>query len=428
VAALTSELVQVDSGVAKRVQHAGTVTASSQGQVVTPGDSTNSQKAAVAQTVSKNELTPGTVHPGQAQAAIVDGKTGADAAKKAVMAQEGKAGAVPEKEGVSVVAGKVSEGANEAAAARSKTVVPKETLTGAECSDAKAGSAKAAGVAQTSEAKVSAKPQPLAAETSPEKSVAKVGAESGTAAEMARKPEQNAETLRHEGRQTAFREATGVNPGKEAQVAAVASQGKDGLSSGLKEQADVSIAAGNGSTTYSQRLSAESPSTSTFDATSVRSASQSVSDQILDSVRASMANGDRQITIRLSPPELGSVTVRFQEQGEQVRAVLEVARSDTRQEVERAIPEVLRTLQEAGVQIKRVEVVLADQSGKDMGREQLQQDAWSQQQNSQQHGGTPRTPFAAGWETSGRTVQGSGEQEDANLQGLSATGGINMLA
>ncbi|MBN1359603.1 MAG: flagellar hook-length control protein FliK [Sedimentisphaerales bacterium] len=196
---------------------------------------------------------------------------------------------------------------------------------------------------------------------------------------------------------------------------------------GLKEQADGSMPSGNGPAAFSQRISVQTPGTSGFEGATPKSGSQSVSDQILDSVRASLAGGEKQVMVRLNPPELGAVTVRFQEQGDQIRAVLEVSRNETRQEVERAIPEVLRTLQESGVQIRRVEVILSDQSGKDLGKDQLQQDAWAQQQTSQQHAGNPQAPFATGWSSQTRATRSSAEPDGTGSQGVTSTSGINLL-
>jgi flagellar hook-length control protein FliK len=73
-----------------------------------------------------------------------------------------------------------------------------------------------------------------------------------------------------------------------------------------------------------------------------------VGEQILDSVQASMAQGDRQIAVRLQPPELGTVTVRLREQGDHLEGTVEVGQSDTRREIERALPEVIRGLRMRG--------------------------------------------------------------------------------
>jgi len=89
--------------------------------------------------------------------------------------------------------------------------------------------------------------------------------------------------------------------------------------------------------------------------------SQSVGDQILDSVRSSLSQqtGNRQITIQLHPPELGKVSVKIQEQDAQITGTLEVSKAQTRAEIEQALPQIIRNLADSGVQVRRFEVVLS---------------------------------------------------------------------
>ena len=111
---------------------------------------------------------------------------------------------------------------------------------------------------------------------------------------------------------------------------------------------------------------------------------RTVGEQILDSVRTSLARGDGQISVRLQPPELGTVTVRLQERGERLEGTVEVDRSDTRREIEQALPDVVRSLQDAGIQIRKLEVTGGDSSGQDLGRGLPQENAWSGQNGSGQ--------------------------------------------
>jgi len=111
-------------------------------------------------------------------------------------------------------------------------------------------------------------------------------------------------------------------------------------------------------------------------------ATQNLGEQILDPVRVSLSLGDRQVLVRLNPPDLGTVLVRFREDDQQISAMLEVARGDTRRAIELALPQVLRGLQDAGVQVKRFEVVTSDVPEKDFARDQTQQDSSSEHQSS----------------------------------------------
>ena len=52
--------------------------------------------------------------------------------------------------------------------------------------------------------------------------------------------------------------------------------------------------------------------------------------------------------------------IKFHEQDEQITGLLEVNRPQTRFEVEQALPQIIRNLNDSGVQIKKLEVVSAD--------------------------------------------------------------------
>jgi flagellar hook-length control protein FliK len=86
--------------------------------------------------------------------------------------------------------------------------------------------------------------------------------------------------------------------------------------------------------------------------------SQSLNKQLQESIQSTLRQGQEQITIKLNPPELGKVVIRFQEQDNQITGVLEVSKTQTRYEIEQALPQIVRNLQDAGVQIKKLEIVL----------------------------------------------------------------------
>ncbi len=89
--------------------------------------------------------------------------------------------------------------------------------------------------------------------------------------------------------------------------------------------------------------------------------STNISQQVTESIRASLQQADRCVTIRLEPPDLGNVFVRFQEQQNQITGLMEVSKAETKYEIEQAIPQIIRTLADCGIQIKQLEVQLADQ-------------------------------------------------------------------
>ena len=111
-----------------------------------------------------------------------------------------------------------------------------------------------------------------------------------------------------------------------------------------------------------------------------------VGNQVLESVRSSLSQqtGDKEITIQLHPPELGKVSVKFQEQGAEITGTLEVSKAQTKTEIEQVLPEMIRSLADSGVAIKRLEVVLSqnEESNQQSSREPLLQNGEFGQRDS----------------------------------------------
>jgi len=110
-----------------------------------------------------------------------------------------------------------------------------------------------------------------------------------------------------------------------------------------------------------------------------------VSEQIQQSVRSSFGEGNRRIVIRLNPPELGKVTIKFAEQADGITGMLQVDKPLTRQQIQQALPEIIQNLQDSGVQIKRLEVELTNQQQEHTSKDQSStagQDASSGRQSS----------------------------------------------
>ena len=86
----------------------------------------------------------------------------------------------------------------------------------------------------------------------------------------------------------------------------------------------------------------------------------SVSEQIQGSIQGSLRQGNQQITIRLNPPELGKVTIKFHEQQDQLTGLLQVSKTQTKYEIQQALPEIIQNLQNMGIQVKKLEVVMSE--------------------------------------------------------------------
>jgi flagellar hook-length control protein FliK len=166
-----------------------------------------------------------------------------------------------------------------------------------------------------------------------------------------------------------------------AQVQISGSQAKDRDNSTSDNNSDANAGRLNWmiSSDNLQRLSTGQNSFSNQEAKTSSYLYPSIGEQIRESVRTSLSQGDQQITIRLNPPELGKVFIKFQEQDGEITGILEVSKQQTRYEVEQALPEVIRNLADSGIGIRRLEVVMTN-------TEQSQQENKDQSPASGQNG------------------------------------------
>ncbi|GEM_PF-5851908 len=82
-----------------------------------------------------------------------------------------------------------------------------------------------------------------------------------------------------------------------------------------------------------------------------------VGNQIHEAIKSSAEEGRDEITIRLNPPELGRVSIKLQHEQGQITGLLEFSKTQTRVEVENLMPQLVRSLQEAGVMVRRIDIV-----------------------------------------------------------------------
>lgn len=165
---------------------------------------------------------------------------------------------------------------------------------------------------------------------------------------------------------------------------------------GAKTPLEPWAAAVGQSTTVASHASGGPPIQGSVDIGTGFSVVRTVSEQILDGVRASVTQGEGQISVRLQPPELGTVTVRLRERGDRLEGTVEVEKSDTRREIERALPDVVRSLQDAGIQVRHLNVTGGDSPKPDLGPGAGPQDGASGQNGGGQnrdHLPAPPTPW-----------------------------------
>ncbi|UCC21560.1 MAG: flagellar hook-length control protein FliK, partial [Planctomycetota bacterium] len=147
-----------------------------------------------------------------------------------------------------------------------------------------------------------------------------------------------------------------------------------------------------------------------------------VGEQIRESIHSLAGRGHQQITIRLNPPELGYVSIKLVEQGDEITGLLEVSRNQTRYEIQQVLPEVIRNLADSGVQIKRLDVMLADESAQQNYKDQSLQDGWGGRHNFPE-GGSFENRTANEYMENGYSYQDIGETHQMFVTDNS----INML-
>ena len=164
--------------------------------------------------------------------------------------------------------------------------------------------------------------------------------------------------------------------------------------------------------------------------TSPSSVSADIGKQILESIHSSLSQQgqDQQITIRLNPPELGKVFIKFDERASQIIGLLEVSKPQTRIEIQQALPQIIQNLQDSGIQIKRLEVVLseAEQPEQEALKDQSLQNGWTQQHDSTNSHLAVNNPDTNGineWLINNNSYENISELQEA----LTTNGSINML-
>jgi len=167
--------------------------------------------------------------------------------------------------------------------------------------------------------------------------------------------------------------------------------------------------------------------------TSPSSVSIGIGKQILESIHSSLSQqgANQEITVRLNPPELGKVFIKFQEQDNQIIGLLEVSKPQTRIEIQQALPQIIQNLQNSGIQIRRLEVVLSqgEQPGQEAPKDSASgglQNGWTQQHDSTNSNMGVINPDTLGfneWLINNNSHENVSELQEA----LTTDGSINML-
>jgi len=216
-----------------------------------------------------------------------------------------------------------------------------------------------------------------------------------------------------------------LNPGAlhlQARPAQTKNPGATASKDGSQSHLDRMLLQNNGQAEVTKPSSAVSAHAAKTAATTMQQP-DSPARQVTEYIQSSLRPGDRQITIRLNPPELGRVLIKFEEQQQQITGLLEVNKLQTRHEIEQALPQIIRTLHDAGVNVKRLEVVLNDQAEQQNLKDQSQylHDGFMQKQNSAHDAGIYDEP-ADEWLTNDNA-----SPDDYQPQSFVSEDSINVL-
>ncbi|MCJ7778071.1 MAG: flagellar hook-length control protein FliK, partial [Sedimentisphaerales bacterium] len=155
-----------------------------------------------------------------------------------------------------------------------------------------------------------------------------------------------------------------------------------------------------------------------------------IREQICQSIQVSIQQGNSQITIHLNPPDLGRVSVKFSQQGNELTGLLEATNPQTRAEIRQAIPEIIRSLEESGISVKHIDVTLSDsprQPAQESFRDNSSQDLWQQlgNQGFQNTGGNRPSPDS--FVTPAYSEDGTAVHNDTSLGRNQSSPSDNLL-
>jgi flagellar hook-length control protein FliK len=173
----------------------------------------------------------------------------------------------------------------------------------------------------------------------------------------------------------------------------------------------------------SQTQTNELPNNQTTKANTVAS---SVGVQIQDSIQSTLSTDNKEIVIQLNPPDLGKVQIKFTEENNSLIGVLSVDKSHTKNEIQQTLPEVIQNLQDSGINIKKIEVVLSNNQEQQTMKDQSSMSGqnWFGQQNQSNQDSHRSGNIYSQWTFSSDSSMSQSYEPAMQFSGSS----INMLA
>ena len=158
-----------------------------------------------------------------------------------------------------------------------------------------------------------------------------------------------------------------------------------------------------------------------------------ISKHVTESISGSAIpqGGEKEITVRLSPPELGNVTIKFNEKNGELSGTLQVSKLETKHEIENAMPDIIKNLADSGIHIKRIEIVSTENkvSTNDSSKEQFAQgdnaEHFGQNDSQNQNSGAGDFNGSRFQQWFSNTIEYA---RGYSAQNQYASGSINMLA
>ncbi len=200
----------------------------------------------------------------------------------------------------------------------------------------------------------------------------------------------------------------------------------------------------NSQSSFSRENLLQSQAHSSQDAQTVNPARQSVKSQmdsnvtdvarqIQESITSTLHQGRSRITVRLNPPELGKINISFQQNGQEITGLVEAARPETKYQIDRAVYEIMQNLEEAGIQLAKIEVT-ESQRNQTNQQDSRQQPLFSEdgenssdQQASQRQNHWHTNPEKAGYD-SNRAFSGEAEHDVTFRSGpVLSDSGVDLL-
>ena len=110
------------------------------------------------------------------------------------------------------------------------------------------------------------------------------------------------------------------------------------------------------------QANANPPGTNPGTAVNQDSKTGNLHEQIISVASAASYKIGQKITVNLNPPELGRISIKLEKNGDEIIGRLEVEKVNTKNQIDFTLTQITQNLQDSGIQLKHIEVVLQEQS------------------------------------------------------------------